>query len=250
MDSLHLIVAIGAAFAGFVQGLSGFGFGMTAMSFWAWTIDPRLAAVMAVFGAMSGQILTAVTVRRGFNVRQVLPFIVGGLLGIPIGIAILPMLDPVLFKAALGTFLVIWCPAMLMIRYLPKITVGGRIADGVSGLCGGVMSGVGGFSGVVPTLWCTLRQFDKDAQRSIIQNFNLATLSVTFVSYLATGIVTREMWPMFAIVAPAMLIPSLLGSRLYIGISELTFRKIVLGLLTASGVAMLVSAVPQLVSGR
>jgi len=248
MDPLYLIVAIGAAFAGFVQGLSGFGFGLTAMSFWAWAIDPRLAAVMAVFGALSGQILAAVTVRRGFAARQLLPFIAGGLLGIPIGVAILPMLDPVLFKTFLGVFLVSWCPAMLMIRHLPKITAGGRIADGASGVLGGVMGGIGGFTGVVPTLWCTLRQFDKDAQRSIIQNFNLATLAVTFASYLATGIVTREMLPMFAIVLPAMLIPSLLGSRLYIGISEQAFRRVVLGLLTASGVAMLISAIPQLLS--
>ena len=45
---------------------------------------------------------------------------------------------------------------------------------------------------------------------------------------------------------PAMLIPSLIGARLYIGLSEATFRKIVLGLLTASGVALLRSALPHL----
>lgn len=43
-----------------------------------------------------------------------------------------------------------------------------------------------------------------------------------------------------------MLIPSLLGARLYIGISEATFRKIVLSLLTATGIALLVSSVPVL----
>ena len=35
MDSVLLIVALGAVAAGFVQGLSGFGFSMVAMSFWA-----------------------------------------------------------------------------------------------------------------------------------------------------------------------------------------------------------------------
>ncbi len=65
-------------------------------------------------------------------------------------------------------------------------------------------------------------------------------------AYLATGAVTREMLPMFAIVAPAMLIPVLLGARLYIGLSEEAFRKVVLTLLTASGIALLVSALPHL----
>ena len=33
------LVALGAAVAGFVQGLSGFAFGMVSMSFWAWALD-------------------------------------------------------------------------------------------------------------------------------------------------------------------------------------------------------------------
>ena len=71
-------------------------------------------------------------------------------------------------------------------------------------------------------------------------------LLVTMGTYLATGIVTRDMLPLFALVAPAMLIPTLLGTRLYFGISEAGFRQIVLGLLTVSGLALLASAVPQL----
>ena len=46
------IIALGAIVAGFVQGLSGFAFGLVAMSFWAWTVEPQLAAVLVVFGAL------------------------------------------------------------------------------------------------------------------------------------------------------------------------------------------------------
>ena len=49
------------------------------------------------------------------------------------------------------------------------------------------------------------------------------------------------------IIAPAMLIPSLLGARLYAGISPAVFRGVVLGLLTLSGVALLAAAVPVLI---
>ena len=240
------IVALGAIVAGFVQGLSGFAFGLVAMSFWAWTVEPQLAAALVVFGALTGQIVGAVSVRRGFKLPILLPFLVGGLAGIPIGTAILPLLDARLFKAMLGLLLVVWCPIMLFSRSLPPVRFGGRLADGVVGLVGGIMAGLGGFSGPVPTLWCTLRQMEKDAQRTVIQNFNLATLAVTMATYLATGAVKPEMLPLFAVVAPAMLLPTLLGSRLYIGISEKAFRRIVLGLLTVSGAAMLAATLPQL----
>lgn len=248
MDSTIALVAVGAIAAGFVQGLSGFGFGMTAMSFWAWSLDPKLAAALAVFGALTGQIIAALTVRRGFKLRALAPFLAGGALGIPVGVAILPLLDLQLFKAGLGCLLALWCPAMLMAGRLPRIRHGGRLADAVAGGLGGMMGGLGGFTGVIPTLWCTLRGFDKDEQRTIIQNFNLAALSVTMIVYLSQGLITRAMLPMFAIVAPAMLVPALLGARLYVGLSEARFRQIVLSLLTLSGIALLASSLPQLLN--
>ena len=237
MDAVW-IVAVGAAVAGFVQGLSGFAFGMVAMSFWAWVLDPRLAAALAGVGARTGP-------RRGFNWPLLWPFLLGGLAGIPLGVLILPHLDMDWFKAVLGALLALWCPVMLMAQRLPRIG-GNRWGDGAVGLVGGVMGGIGGFAGSVPTLWCTLRGFGKDTQRAVIQNFNLSMLAVTMATYLATGIVTRDMAPMFAVVAPAMLIPTLLGTRLYIGISEVAFRRLVLGLLTCSGLTLLASSVPRL----
>ncbi len=248
MDSLYVLVVVGAVAAGFVQGLSGFGFGLVAMSFWAWTIDPRLAAAMTVFGGLTGQLLAAFTVRRGFAWSNLLPFVAGGLVGIPVGVQLLPHLDPVIFKACIGGLLAVWCPLMLFATRLPRITAGGKVADGVVGAMGGVMGGIGGFTGVIPTLWCTLRGFDRDVQRSVIQNFNLSMLVATMAGYLYTGVVTRDMLPLFAIILPAMLVPTLLGARLYVGISDVTFRRVVLGLLTLSGVALLVSSVPKLLA--
>jgi uncharacterized membrane protein YfcA len=243
-----LVVLVGAAVAGFVQGLSGFGFAITAISIWAWVLEPRLTAALGVFGALAGQIFSAVTVRRGFEFARLVPFLLGALAGMPLGLYLLPKMDVPMFKFACGTILVVTCPLLFFAAQLPRITRGGRFGDAVAGSIGGLMGGLGGSTGVVPTLWCTLRGFDKDQQRSIIQNFNLATLAVTFASYVATGIVTADMLPTFAVVVPAVVIPSVLGRRLYLGISESGFRKVVLGLLTAAGVAMLASSVPVLLA--
>jgi uncharacterized membrane protein YfcA len=243
---LYLIVALGAALAGFVQGLSGFAFAMVASAVWAWWIDPQLVAAMAVFGGFSGQLLAALTVRRGFDLRLLLPFLLGGLAGIPVGVGILPLLNVDLFKLALGGLLVVICPVMLLAHRLPRISSGGgRLADAAAGFAGGVLGGIGGVSGAIPTLWCTLRGMPKDTQRAVIQNFNLGMLGVTLASYIGTGVITTATLPMLAVVLPAMLIPTLLGARLYIGISEANFRRIVLGLLTVSGLALLAASVPK-----
>jgi uncharacterized protein len=244
MDVSLGLVVLGAACAGFVQGLSGFGFSLTALSFWAWALPPQLAAVLAVFGGLCGQLLAAFTVRRGFDARAVLPFIGGGLLGLPLGLWLLPHIDAVAFRAFIGALLALWCPVMLLSDRLPRVG-GGRAGDAVAGALGGLMGPLGGFTGALPTLWCTLRAYERDAQRAIIQNFNLAMLATTMAAYLATGVVTPPMWPLMAVVAPALLLPALLGMRVYIGISPLAFRQLVLGLLTLSGLAMLASALRQ-----
>ena len=245
--TLILTVALGAALAGFVQGLSGFGFGLTAMALWAWTLDPKLAATLSVVGSLTGQVLAAVTVRRGWDWRALLPFVAGGFAGLPVGLWLLPRLDVPLFKLVLGLMLVIVCPLMFFASRLPRVA-GSRTGDVLAGAAGGVMGGLGGFSGVVPTLWCTVRGFDRDRQRAIIQNFNLAMQVVTFASYVGSGIIEQRMLPLLAIVPPAVVIPVLLGARVYLGISDIAFRKVVLGLLTASGVALLASALVALVA--
>ena len=243
------LLIIGAVVAGFVQGLSGFAFGMVAMSFWVWGLEPRVAAVLTVFGALTGQIAAAFTLRRGLRWPIFWPFLAGGLIGVPLGVWLLPHLNALLFKFLFGLLLVLWCPVMLFASGLPRISGGGhsgRIGDALAGAAGGVLGGFGGFTGVVPTLWCTLRGFEKDLQRTIVQNFNLAALSFTMAAYLFSGAVTPDLWPQMAIVAPAMLVPSLIGARIYVGLSEASFRRTVLALLTCSGVAMLAASVPGL----
>jgi uncharacterized membrane protein YfcA len=246
MTSQLWILAFGAAVAGLVQGISGFAFAMVAMSIWVWGVDPQLAAVMAVFGGVTGQIISAIRVRRGWHVSILWPFVVGSAIGIPIGTRLLPYLDPNRFKLVLGALLVICCSAMLATSRLPHISSGGRVADAIVGLLGGVMAPLSGFSGLAPALWCSLRGYTKDAHRAVLQNFNLIVLSATMVSLVISGRVRAEMLPQMALVAGALIVPSVWGSKIYIGMSPAAFRQVVLWLLVFAGVAMLAASVKNL----
>src|SRR4051794_13216634 len=150
LDPLIGVVALGAAAGGLVQGLSGFAFGLVALSIWAWGLDPVLAGPLTVFCSLVGQLLTIGTLRRGFEARRALPFILGGVLGVPLGVALLQRIDPDGFRLAVGLLLVVWCPAMLLARDLPRVERGGRLADAAAGLGGGGMGGRGGARGAGP----------------------------------------------------------------------------------------------------
>ncbi len=246
MDLLTRVVALGAAAGGFVQGLSGFAFGLVAMAVWAWWLDSVLAGPLVVLGSLVGQLLSLRSIRRGFDPRRVLPFVAGGLLGVPLGVALLRRIDPLTFKLAVGVLLAVWCSAMLLARDLPRVARGGRLADAGAGLVGGVMGGLGGLTGPAPTLWAALRGWDRDAQRAVFQVFNLAIHGLTMAVYLATGTVSAEAARLLLVVAPAMLVPTLVGARLYRRFSDAAFRKAVLGLLAASGVVLIATTPPRL----
>ena len=189
MNAELLLLAGGAALAGLVQGISGFAFAMVAMSVWVWGIEPRLAAVMAV-SRRAGRAAD----RRVHRQARPAPGGAAALSGrrrcsgVPLGTWALPHLDPAAFKLTLGLFLVVCCPAMLLAHRVPRAAVPAAAGPTLLvGLLGGVMGGIGGFSGVLPSLWITLRGWDKDLQRSVIQNFSLVALSATLASYVVAG---------------------------------------------------------------
>jgi uncharacterized protein len=250
IDQTLALTVLGAIAGGLVQGLSGFAFGLVAMAFWAWAVPAQLAGPMVVFGSLLGQLLAVHTVRRSLALGLVAPFILGGAIGVPIGAALLPYVDQDTFKASVGALLTLWSPLMLLARELPRIGRGGRLADATAGLVGGAMGGLGGLTGPAPILWCTLRGWHPDIQRAVFQSFNISMHAMTITIYVALGLIHGETLRGFAIIAPALLIPTLIGARLYQGLGIDGFRRLVLLLLLFSGIMLLVGSVPQLLGYR
>lgn len=242
LSSLNLTILLaGAVLGGVVQGISGFAFGMVAMSIWAWSIDPLQATLLAIFGGLCGQLVSAISIRRKAKASDLLPFLLGGFVGVPIGTHLLPSIDTAAFKLLLGIILALGCPLMMFTPRMRLAGSAGRAGDGVAGLIGGIIGGVSGLTGVAPAIWGSLRGFDKTRQRELLQNFNIAILAATLVSLTVRGAVTTEILPYFGLVAVAMLVPLFLGEKIYLNLSDATFRRVVLILLTVSGLALVFS---------
>jgi uncharacterized membrane protein YfcA len=244
IDTYLAVVIGGAIVAGFVQGLSGFAFSLAALSIWAWAVEPQVAAPLAVFGSLVGQVVALPITWRGTQLKRLAPFIIGGVIGVPLGVFLLSVLDPAGFKLALGVFLLLYSPAMLFVPSTLALRWGEAWADAVIGWLGGVFGGIGGMAGGIPTLWCTLRGWGKDTQRGVMQAFNITMHVATLTSYVVAGdIITAETLKLFAIIAPALAIPVLLGALVFRRLNQLAFRRIVLGLLFLSGAVLTVSSV-------
>lgn len=242
-----LVIAVGSAIAGFVQGFAGFGFGLASLAVWSWVVEPAVAVPVVVWGSLVGQLLAVSSMRSAFNWPRLWPFLAGGVIGVPVGLYLLQMMDPLYFKFGIGLLLAAYCSTLLCINHIPRLTHGGRVADSLIGSVGGLMGGFGGIPAPVPTLWCALRGWPKDQQRSVFQAFNLFMHALSLLGFYLSGMITPEIVKLFIIVTPVMLLPTLIGIRLYKRVTDGTFRVILLSLLALSGFAMLISTTGQVI---
>jgi hypothetical protein len=231
----------GACAGAFISGIAGFAFALVALSFWVWWIDPRLLAPLAVFGSMVAQLTSLGAVRHGFAWKRVTPFLIGGAFGVPVGVWLLDYIDLAAFRTTVGTILVVYCSILLFVRNTRPVSFGGRLADSGAGVLGGIMGGLAGLTGPAPTLWCTLRGWDKDTNRCVFQTFNLVMQAFALATYWVHGTLTTPILKLFALMLPALIIPAWIGARVYRHINEYLFRRLVLLLLVISGAVLLIS---------
>ena len=236
-----VVVVLGALCGGFVTGLAGFGTGLTALAFWLHVVNPVVAAALVVSCSVVGQAQSLYTVRRAITWRRAWPFLAGGIVGVPVGVASLQVIAPQTLKVFLGIVLIGYTGVMLGLRRFPTIAWGGKVADGMIGFGGGALGGLAGLSGPLPTIWCGLRGWNADAQRAVYQPFNLISLAIVLCTYITQGTMTGEVWGLVFMCIPATILGAFLGIRAYGRVNDRQFRTLVLCLLLVSGMALTVS---------
>ncbi len=236
------IFVLGAIVAGFIQGLTGFAFALVAMSFWVWILPPQLAAPLVVFASVWSHLISLMNEKKHeLSKKLLMPYITAGLIGIPLGTFLLHHINPETFKLLLGLFLILWCPTMLFNPQIKVIQHAGKWADSLIGFSGGILGGLGGFCGSVPSAWVMLKNLPTQEQRYILRHFNFAIQVFTLLAYGLQGAIHTEHMPYMGVLLLSVSIPAIFGARMFYKISERQFKHTVLGLLFASGSFLLLT---------
>jgi hypothetical protein len=236
---------LGALAGGFVSGLAGFGTGLMALGIWLYVLPPSVAVPLVLICSIVGQSATLPSFWRSIDFTLVWPFLIGGLAGVPIGTMLIAHADPGVFRLSVGVLLLVF-PVALYFNGAPKaLNFGGRIADAAVGFAGGILGGLAGLSGALPTLWATVRGWGKDERRGVFQTFNWTVLSASLCMQAGSGFVTGEVLRLALFVLPGTLFGAWIGARSYHALSDRNFRDVVLGLLFLSGIGLVWSSLGQ-----
>ena len=234
----YALLFAGALAGGFVSGLAGFGTALMALGLWLHVLPPQVAVTLVLICSVVGQTTTLPSMWHNFDLSLVWPFVIGGLLGVPIGTLLIAHADPRVFKLTIGIFLLLF-PLALYFSAPMSLTIGGRFADAAIGFAGGILGGLAGLSGPLPILWASVRGWGKDERRGIFQTFNWTVLFVALCLQIGSGRVGREVLWSAALALPGTVIGAWLGARLYHALNDRNFRDVVLGLLFLSGATLI-----------
>ena len=231
------VVWLGAFLGAVAAGGAGFAFALTASAVWLHALEPVHTTMLVVACGTLLHVTLVWPVRRSIEPARLLPFAIGGLIGIPIGVALLTHVDTRGLKGALGLFLVVYGTYALLAPRLPEIRGGGRAADAAVGFVGGILGGLGGYSGVLPTIWTQLRGWRKDVARGVFQPFILMAHVVTLV---LVGIAAMDTGGALMTLAalPALYAGAWIGWRIYGRLDDRRFRQVLAALLVASGLTL------------
>jgi uncharacterized membrane protein YfcA len=216
--------------------------GFIVAGIWLHIITPlQTTALIAGYGLWT-QGYGVWKLRHSLSWETVVPFIIGGTVGVPLGATLLTYLNPGYVRGGVGVLLIIYSVWGLT-RPAFKARQVGTTMDGSIGFLNGVLGGLTGLPGFIITVWCQMRGWTKDEQRAVFQPVILAGMIMIAISLSVTGAITAETLKLYALGLPALLAGLWVGFKLYGKLNDASFRKLILMLLLAAGVALIAAQV-------
>ena len=223
------------ALSGFVQGVSGFGSGMVLMALLPALWDVRECVVLsALFSLVLNSGLTWY-LRRDCEAREVVPIALGGLAGVPIGVAFLAHVDGTLVTRVLGGVLIVFGLWQLRGGASSSVSCTIRWAP-IAGLLSGVTAGAYNVGAPALLVYGEGRDWQRDAYRANLQASFLAMGIFLVVNLVSVGLIDEVALHRFALLAPAGALGGFVGARMATKIPQRQFRRLVLILVVCMGV--------------
>jgi uncharacterized protein len=235
---LALFVA-GTFAAALVTGVAGFAFGLVAAAVWLHVLTPVQAAALIVVFGLIVQGWSVWKLRAALQWSRVLPFVIGGIIGVPLGAEVLRWASPTSLRMAVGMILVLFSLYMMFRPKLVSAAGAGQVADGAVGVVNGMIGGATGLAGIAGVVWCSMRGWSPAEQRATFQPAGVAVFATTAAWLGGTGMIGRDILGLFIIGLPALTIGTWAGLKLFGKLDDQSFRRVVLGLLLTSGASLL-----------
>ena len=223
--------------AALISSVAGFAFSALAGAALAHlSLTPTEAVEAMLVCSIAIQAYAVVSLRRQIEWRRLAPFLCGGAITLPLGIALLAWASAAAFSVGLGALLVLYGLYMLL-RKSEIVVKGNVLADLAIGATGGVTGGLAAFPGAFVTVWCGMRGWSKEAQRAVFQPYILV-MQVLALALLETCVAMPQSRAASIVLVPIVVLAAHLGMGVFRKLSNRQFNRLVYVLLAVAGLTL------------
>jgi uncharacterized membrane protein YfcA len=236
---------LGAAAGGFINGLAGTATALFALGFYLVVLPPlnavAIVALMSVLVGLQGLWVVRAAIRA--NPKRLLRFVVPGVIGVPIGLALLAMIETGTLRLMIAALLIIYGGYFTARSTLPAFTRKTPYIDVFVGFLGGVCGGAVAVSGAFPAMWVSLRPWPKSETRAVLQPFNATILTTTITLLFFRGAYDSQSIRALMITLPVGFVAAQIGIFVFKRLSDDMFRRLLIALTLLLGLGVLISEV-------
>lgn len=233
-----LSLAVVNFFATLAQTLAGFGAPLISMPFMVIWLGVKVATPLSTLIGLLTSLFVLYYYRQHFNLRAILTLLIPAILGVPIGVYLLEVVDERIIKTTLSIVILGYTLYAFFGPKLPELL--NRVWGYVFGFSAGVLGGAFNSSGPIVAIYGGFRQWKPEEFRSNLQGFFLVTNISILVFHAGQGNLTSDFWRAVPWAIVGMLLAIAAGLFFERWINKQRFKQLVLLMLMISGIRLLI----------
>jgi len=234
---LGVLAVVGCA--GFVQKISGFGFGLIVVPLLSLFLSPQEGVIISTLLAMYTTAAQAWTEREHCDTAVAHRVFVGACVGMPVGLVLFVMGSANQLRLAVGVVVIL---AGLLLARGFTLDHASRRDEFVLGAVSGVLNTSVSTNGPPVVFLLQARGYEPHVFRGTISRVFVYSNVVSLTLFLIAGKVRHDAAVAAAAAVPVVLLMQWMGARVAPHVQGERFRRLVLGLMFASGLSAVIAA--------
>jgi uncharacterized membrane protein YfcA len=245
LDPILLHVLVVVFVATLIRSAFGFGEALIAVPLLALSIPVEIAAPLAVLVSITVAVVIVVQDWRKIHFQSAAWLVISTIMGIPLGLAMLIMVEERLVKAVLSLVIIAFAIHSLFGRYRLELKDDSRVWLFGCGFCAGVLGGAYGMNGPPLVIYAAMRRWPPQHFRATLQGYFLPASLIGMAGYWLTGFWVPAVTHYYLVSLPLALVAVFLGRMVNHRFSGDAFLKYVNVGLIGIGAVLLAQAVLQ-----
>ncbi|XXJ19772.1 sulfite exporter TauE/SafE family protein [Desulfovibrio caledoniensis] len=223
--------------AAFLQGLTGFGFGLIALPLLGFFLDIKTSVPLMILLAVIISIYLSLRLRKSIDLKNAFTLLAASLAGIPLGVYALKQIPTRGLSLCVGVIMVVFTSYQFLARPEPR-SFGKRLTV-LAGFCSGVLGGSLGVGGPPVIVYTALQPWTKDRAKATLACFFALSGVAVIATQAVSGMITDEVLHLYGLSLPALLAGIFLGTKAYDRLSDNGYRQLAMALVFLLGCMML-----------